>query len=355
MSLIRNILRTSCHVSRAYRTFHVRHKSITGYDTADNALKTVTGGRIYRWLDAYEDFVGLTEVRLAQDLVTKAETDYRCIQEVRRATQQQLTAVQNRIKAVALEIEKTKRGTDTYLNLVTKENEIIKEEKDILDQLTIAEDNEKHSFALLSSALRESHEKERARAERMKYWGIIGSIIGAVIGIFGTSINNYMKMKELRNIVTDATEMNRSYREKTMDLSMSINDQYGKIYQFLVDINSAMGNKQDIPRISTPGKKDSVGLMEKQERLEEILASLKQQEAVFDREIKKIGQVLASKQIHSAEGAVVYVGPEVETMLKDTEKNLEWKMKIQALGTVTLIYAIAAVSIPILLKVFGGS
>lgn len=52
----------------------VRHKSITGYDTADNALQKVTGGRINRWLDAYEDFVGLTEVRLAQEYVTKVSS-----------------------------------------------------------------------------------------------------------------------------------------------------------------------------------------------------------------------------------------------------------------------------------------
>ena len=46
-----------------------RYSSITGYANADKALQTVTGGRIDRWLGAYERTVGLTEVREAQSKV----------------------------------------------------------------------------------------------------------------------------------------------------------------------------------------------------------------------------------------------------------------------------------------------
>ena len=38
------------------------------------------------------------------------------------------------------------------------------------------------SIFSLSACLRESHEKERERGERTKYWSIFGSIIGAAIG-----------------------------------------------------------------------------------------------------------------------------------------------------------------------------
>lgn len=76
MALTRSVLRI-VFVNRCYsRTVHIRYKSITGYQSADNALQTVTGGRINRWLDAYEDFVGLTEVRLAQECVTKVQLGF---------------------------------------------------------------------------------------------------------------------------------------------------------------------------------------------------------------------------------------------------------------------------------------
>lgn len=47
----------------------LKYSSITGYSSADKALQTVTGGRIDRWLGAYERTVGLTEVREAQNKV----------------------------------------------------------------------------------------------------------------------------------------------------------------------------------------------------------------------------------------------------------------------------------------------
>lgn len=285
----------------------------------------------------------------------QAESDYRQVQEQRRATQLLLTSVQSRIKDVAMEIEKTQRGTDAYLNLVTKENEIIKEEKDVLDQLTASEENEKRFFGLLSSALRESHEKERARAERMKYWGIMGSIIGAVIGIFGTTVNNYLRMKELRGIVTNATEMNQVYKDQTMNLYVSVNEQYGKIYQFLSDIRSAAGLKPDVSKVASKETSAPNSVIDKDSKLEELTSALKHQEEVISKEIQKLGNVLAAKDGRSVEGPVVYIGPEVESMLKESERNLEWKMKMQSLGTVTLIYALAAVSIPIVWKLFGGS
>lgn len=44
---------------------------------------------------------------------------------------------------------------------------------------------ERQTFSLLSSTLRDSHEKETAQAERTKYWSIAGSLIGASIGVIG--------------------------------------------------------------------------------------------------------------------------------------------------------------------------
>lgn len=286
----------------------------------------------------------------------QAETNYRQVQEERRSTQHHLSSVQARIKAVAMEIEKAKRGTDAYLDLVTKENEIIKDEKDVLGKLSALEENEKHFFGLLSSALRESHEKERARAERMKYWGIMGSIIGAVIGILGTTINNYLRMKELRRLVTASAESNQSSREKMMELYVNVNDQYGKIYHFLTDIRSYMG-------IAAPGnaaahkmetKELKTTTLNAETKLEALVESLKCQEQQLEKELEKLGQIMAVKQaLADGSNSVVYVGPEIESLLKDSENSLDIKMK-HALGTVTLVYAVGIVVLPFLWKLFGG-
>ena len=52
---------------------------------------------------------------------------------------------------------------------------------------------------------------------------------------------------------------------------------------------------------------------------------------------------------------LVYVGPpEITALLERTERSLEWKMKVQTLATVTGVYALLAITIPILLSIFGG-
>jgi hypothetical protein len=43
--------------------------SVSGNPVADRALTAVTGGRIESWLQKYEDMVGLTEVKEAQNKV----------------------------------------------------------------------------------------------------------------------------------------------------------------------------------------------------------------------------------------------------------------------------------------------
>ncbi|KAL1228546.1 Mitochondrial potassium channel [Trichinella spiralis] len=105
----------------------------------------------------YENFIGLTEVRSAQQKV---------------------------------------------LELLTDEHTFLKQEKQLIDEFHNIEANEREAFSLLSASLRESHEKERQKSERTKYWSIIGSAFGALVGIIGTTVNNQRRMVELKRIVT---------------------------------------------------------------------------------------------------------------------------------------------------------
>ena len=87
-------------------------------------------------------------------------------------------------------MEKTHRGEDRYLVLVTQEHQVLKEEKNMQEEFKFFEKSEREYFSSLSNAVRDSHEKERAQAEKTKYWSVLGSIIGTCIGIIGTTINN---------------------------------------------------------------------------------------------------------------------------------------------------------------------
>lgn len=80
----------------------------------------------------------------------------------------------------------------------------MKEEEVMTTHFQQFEQEERECFSILSSAVKESHEKERLQAERTKYWSIIGSILGTVLGVVGSTINNRYKMNEFRSILSEA-------------------------------------------------------------------------------------------------------------------------------------------------------
>lgn len=84
------------------------------------------------------------------------------------------------------------------------EHQVLKEERQLTEELSRLEREEREAFSRLSRAVRDSHESERAQAEKTKYWAVIGSVIGTCLGILGTTINNRLRMRELRQIVKDA-------------------------------------------------------------------------------------------------------------------------------------------------------
>lgn len=107
-----------------------------------------------------------------------------------------------------IELDRIPRGDDKYLALITHEHSVIKEEKRLKEEFQQFEKDERENFAILSHAVRDSHEKERAQAEKTKYWSIIGSVLGTMLGVIGTTVNNRLRMKELRDLVESTARSN---------------------------------------------------------------------------------------------------------------------------------------------------
>ena len=75
------------------------------------------------------------------------------------------------------------RGEDKYLVLTMQEHQLLKEEQHLINEQRQAETRETEAMAALSNSVRESHEKERAHAERTKYLTIVGLMVGLLMGI----------------------------------------------------------------------------------------------------------------------------------------------------------------------------
>ena len=290
-------------------------------------------------------------------ICVQAESKFLSVQEDRRHQQQTLETIQSRLRAVSTDLEKTNRADARYLDLVHKEHAIIREETDVISNIRNLEKAERESFSLLSSALRDSHEKERARAEKTKYWSIIGSIIGAFIGITGTTINNYLKMKELRNLVSTAGGNSDDLRNLSVQLCDSVRAQSEKMDSLLGDLHASVAGGSGSLKPAT--QLDRVKFSPDsniQQQTEKILSALKSQEQHLESGIREIRQLLGVEQSQKVmdDQTVVYVGPEVQTLMKETEENLERKIKYSALASATFVYGALALTLPVVLAFFRG-
>lgn len=152
----------------------------------------------------YERVTGLSEVRVAQDRVLESQKQFMIAQDKRRDTSVELRTIQNKLKDIRNELLNTSRSDDRYIELVTQEHSLLKQENSIIDRVNFSEKEERDSFILLSTTLKDSHDRERIQAERTKYVSIVGSILGTVIGIIGSTVINAWKMNEFKRMVLDA-------------------------------------------------------------------------------------------------------------------------------------------------------
>lgn len=170
-----------------------------GQRSAQTATATVN-----YWWERYEEFVGLNEVRVAQAKVTEAEAAFMVARGMVHEAHVSLEALQVRLKEVRDRLDRVSREEAHYLELATLEHKLLQEERRLRTAYENAESSEREKFALFSAAVRESHEKERTRAERTKNWSIIGSVLGAMIGVMGSTYINRVRLQELKSLLLEA-------------------------------------------------------------------------------------------------------------------------------------------------------
>jgi DNA-binding HxlR family transcriptional regulator len=302
--------------------------------------------RVSFWMKRYENFVGLTEVKAAQARVVESERKFVETQEMRREAQIKISDVQKRLKDIHLELEKTLRGEDRYLVLVTQEHQVLKEEKNIKEEFKFFEKSEREYFSSLSNAVRDSHEKERAQAEKTKYWSVLGSIIGTCIGILGTTINNRMRMNELRRLVSQNSSV-EEIQAIGSDLKEDFSGHRDSLHKLVLEV-------QDVVEAAA----NSLQNLDKMEELFNILkdSSDKINTRVLDQTVEELRsqQELLSKvisehreqvdmKLEELQGDMFVqnknVGQLTHITLKDREKELkaseqrdaEWRGRIEAL------------------------
>ena len=129
-----------------------------------------------------DNFFGVTEVKTAQETVRKAEEGFLLARQQTQDAKLNLDERQQSLKEMRKKLDRCQRDDEHYLQYVTEEHQLLMDEKKFKRLYEQLEEAERVNFSNYSAAVRVSHEKERARAERTKYWSLIGSVSGTVIG-----------------------------------------------------------------------------------------------------------------------------------------------------------------------------
>ncbi|XP_012667358.1 coiled-coil domain-containing protein 51 [Otolemur garnettii] len=192
------------------------------------------------WWDRYEEFVGLNEVREAQGNVTEAEKVFMVARGLVREAREDLEVQQAKLKEVRDRLDRVSREDNQYLELATLEHRMLQEEKRLRMAYLRAEDSEREKFSLFSAAVRESHEKERARAERTKNWSLIGSVLGALIGVAGSTYVNRVRLQELKVLLLEAQKGPVNLQEAIREQASSYSLQQKDLHDLMVDLRGVV-------------------------------------------------------------------------------------------------------------------
>jgi len=294
----------------------------------------------------YEECIGISEVQKARKDVNQCESLLQEATQARRQKQTELKRLQLRLKEIHTELDRTSRGEDKYLHLLTEEHKSIKAESSLMAAFEEAENSEREAFHQLSTKMRTSHEREREREERTKYWSITASLIGAILGIAGTSIGNELRMRHLKEMIPTGQQLSPLLEEIARLMSKE-QEQILEVADFVRDVRNALGSGGEGVRV-----RSTEGLT-----AEKLASVLREQNADLTKQLNELRRLIAANIASTATGegdrtAVVYVGDEIGTMLSQTERNLESKMKLQTLLGVVVVYSSLALALPLIYFLF---
>ncbi|NXR10135.1 CCD51 protein, partial [Semnornis frantzii] len=336
------------------------------------------------WWDRYEEFVGINEVREAQGKVTEAENVFMIARGIVREARESVEAQHIKLKEIRDRLDRVSRDDTQYLELATLEHRLLQEEKRYRAAYLNAEESEREKFALFSAAVRESHEKERTRAEKTKNWSIIGSVLGAIIGVLGSTYVNRVRLQELKVLVLEAQKGPINLQEAIKEQASSYYLQQKDLSDVIADLKSVLQTRtsQEIKGSTLLTREDKnnttkidsllIPLNEQLNYTKQVsscLGSLQQQLSSLQESIMQVvAEVQAVKvAVHSrpverviprssAEGkSQASAVRDVILELCDTERRLETQIKRNSIYSTAVTCAVFAVTLPVLYVVLKGN
>lgn len=248
-----------------------------------------------------------------------------------------------------------------------------------------AEEGEREKFALFSAAVRASHEKERTRAERTKNWSVIGSVLGALIGVMGSTYINRVRLQELKNLLLEAQKGPVSLQEAIKVQASMHKTQQDELSNLINSLRATVkGGVEDaktvkpmfvppaaavVPTSASNASEEAIReILQHSQRAQGLIESLKPQLEQLEENVGKVGTELHAVKttlqsrhlekpvIQTRDTQLFVCDTEVVVQgLGQTEKRLEAHINKTSLYNTVLTCAAFAVTVPVLYIMLRGT
>ncbi|XP_065264229.1 mitochondrial potassium channel isoform X3 [Emys orbicularis] len=291
-----------------------------------------------------------------------------------REARESIEAHQIKLKEVRDRLDRVSREDTQYLELATLEHRLLQEEKRYRTAYLSAEESEREKFSLFSAAVRESHEKERTRAEKTKNWSIIGSVLGAIIGVLGSTYINRVRLQELKALVLEAQKGPISLQEAIKEQASSHYIQQKDLSDLIDTLRNMLEAGTGTEGMSASLKIDPLLVSLKEhlnysKQVSSCMGSLQQQLSTLE---ENLGQMTAEVQnvkhaVHSRPVERVVLGSSAEVKgqalamqdvileLCGAERRLETQIKRNSIFSTALTCTVFAVTLPVLYLLLKGN
>lgn len=271
------------------------------------------------YMKTYEDLFGITKLTEMQEKVIEVQFKLQDIQEKRRKVQEEVFIVQTKLQEMQDILHKTSMGDDMYISVVTQVRELLKEQKRLQDIFSLYDQTEREQQVTLALAINNSQDNERTYREKNKYLSLITGVIGGIVGLLGSSINNWRHRKDIKHFAHDISE-------QVVDLKSSVEK-----LNLVVSADGALLN------VLSP--------MESTET-EDLLSTIKSQQNILQDRIKSFQSVLNGGTISKRTINNEKIPNEhFDNVFNDFERNMESKLKHYAYVNLGLIGSSAVFSI----------
>ncbi|CAG5977648.1 unnamed protein product [Menidia menidia] len=285
-----------------------------------------------------------------------------------------LEALQVRLKEVRDRLDRVSREEAHYLELATLEHKLLQEERRLRTAHANAEGAEREKFALFSAGVRESHEKERTRAERTKNWSIVGSVLGALIGVMGSTYINRVRLQELKSLLLEAQKGPESLQEALRVQAGNHRGQQDELRALIGSLRAALAEARRGGGAApeAPAAPEGLGLETRESResralLEALPPQLGQLEQGLGRiqgELQAVRGLLEAR-VQEENTRVGLEGPEgggqrweagaVVRSLEETQRTLGDQIRTSSVHSAAFSYTAAAITVSALYLLLRGA